>query len=271
MSLILLLVAVPYAAAAVGYLEARRRAERPPTWARILGLLTVVAHIVGLVVLSMERARSPFQTESQALSFLAFALAAIYVLLELTSGIVEHGGGFHLLATILTSASIPGLAAESVAAPAARARDPMLAYHIGLALLGTAAIVAAGLLAAGYLRAYRRMKDRQIVPANVQTLSLFSLQRLARDASFAGLALLLPSVVLGAVIVEQSTGTSHWVHAELGLGAAQCILTAVAAFLWWRRPRRGAAAAYLNVAATILAVATFAVVHPLLVKAMGAG
>ena len=64
----LLLVCAPYLAVAVAYLEARRREETPPRWARLAGLATVVLHLAALVWVGAEMGRSPFRTSSQALS-----------------------------------------------------------------------------------------------------------------------------------------------------------------------------------------------------------
>src|SRR5688500_19167054 len=46
-----------YAAVAVGYLEARRRGERPPGWARVVGVVTIAVHLVALVLLGGETGR----------------------------------------------------------------------------------------------------------------------------------------------------------------------------------------------------------------------
>ncbi len=46
------------------------------------------------------------------------------------------------------------------------------------------------------------------------------------------------------------------------------LLTLCAAFLWWRRPMRGALAAWLNLSATGVAVLAFGVVHPFLTRAV---
>jgi ABC-type uncharacterized transport system permease subunit len=264
---LLLLLPAPYVAAGVGYAEARRRGERPPTWARVLGVATPALHLVGLLLLSGETHRSPFQTESQALSFLAFALAALYAVLERTSKVARYGGGFFLLAGAVAAAAVPGLAREDLS-PTTAASDPTLAYHVGFALLGTAAIFAAGLFAAGYLGAYRRAKRGQVSIAAEDGPSLFGLQRLARDASWAGLVLLAPALALG-VSVASREGASPSARAEIAVAAVEFLLLAVAAWLWWRRPLRGAVAAWLGVASALLAVAAFLVVHPLLARGVG--
>lgn len=259
---ILLLVCAPYAAVAVGYLEARRRGERPPTWARWVGLATVLLHLAALIAMGRVTGRSPFQTEHQALSFLAFAVAALYVVLERTSGVATYGGGFHLLTAVLSAASVPGLSRAGTVAPSGRGPDVEFSLHVGFALLGTAAVVSGGLLAVGYLGAYRRMKALDVALEPAPGPSLSGLQRLARDTSFAGVALLAPALGFGYVVLARAAHRDAWTVIELALASAQCALALVAWFVWWRRPLRGATAAWLNVAATVLAVLAFAVVHP---------
>ncbi len=264
---ILLLVCAPYAAVAVAYLEARRRRESPPRWARWAGALTVALHLAGLVALSGSTGRSPFQTTGQALSFLAFALGFLYVFLEGTSGISRYGGAFHLLTAILVAASVPSLADGGAAPAAPRTPDPSLSFHMGLALLGTAAILGGGLLAAGYLNVYRRVKAHEIGVGAEDAPSLFGLQRLARDASFLGTALLGPALVLGAMVAARGGQPSPWAAVELAVTGVQFLLALAAAYLWWRRPMRGALAAWLNLSATGVAVVAFGVVHPFLTRA----
>lgn len=268
---ILLLVCAPYAAIAVGYLEARRRNERAPRWARALGILTVVVHLGALVWLGRNTGRSPFQTESQALSFLAFALAGLYLVLEATSGVATYGGGFYLLTAVLAGCSVPGLAQEPCAFGSPRGPDPTFALHVGFALLGTAAIAAGGLLAVGYLGVYRKVKTRNLALESLEGPSLFGLQRLARDASLAGLLLLGPSLVLGWMVLSRMSVGIGVARLEMALSALQFGLVLAAGLLWWRWPLRGAVAAWLNIAALLVAIAGLGVVHPLLVGGAGAG
>lgn len=263
---ILLLVVAPYAVAATAYLEARRRQEAPPRWARFVAGGTVLLHLAGLVLLGQETGRSPFRTESQALSFLAFALAGVYALLEATSRIASHGGGFQALAAILAGAAVPGLATEGCAfAPAPP--DRWMAFHVGFALLGTAALLAGGLLGIGYLGVYRRMKRDGLAMPREEGPSLAGLERLSRDASLAAIVLLSPSLALGIRIAGREGPIGSWTLVELVLAGVQLALAFVAFLIWWRAPRRGALAARLNVLVTILAVVGFAFVHPLLAKA----
>ena len=263
---ILLLVVVPYAVAATSYLEARRRHETPPVWARRVGAGAVLCHLAGLVLLGRETGHSPFRTESQALSFLAFSLAAVYAVLEATSRIAAHGGGFWALAALLAGLGVPGLATEACVV-AATAPDRLMTYHVGFALLGTAALLAGGLLGVGYLGAYRRMKRDVLASSTDEGPSLVGLERLSRDASLASLLLLGPSLVLGLKITLRDDVVGTWVVAELTLSAIQFGLALAAFLVWWRSPRRGALASRLNVLATLIAIVGFALVHPLLVKA----
>ena len=265
---ILLLVVVPYAVVATAYLEARRRRESPPVWARRVGAAAVLIHLAGLMLLGRETGRSPFHTESQARSFLAFSLAAVYAVLETTSRIAAHGGGFWTLAAVLAGASVHGLAGESCVVSTS-APDHVMSYHMGFALLGTAALFAGGLLGAGYLQAYRRMKRDVLAAPTDEGPSLVGLQRLARDASLASLALLGPSLLLGMKIATRDDLGGTWVVLELVFSGAQFALALLAFLVWWRAPRRGTFAATLNIFATIVAIVGFTLIHPLLAKAGG--
>jgi ABC-type transport system involved in cytochrome c biogenesis permease subunit len=263
---LLLLVPAAYAACAVAYLEARRRREAPPSWARAGGAAAVALHLAGLVALGVAAGRSPFHTGSQALSFLAMATGFLYLLLERTSRVASHGGGFWVAVALLAAASVPGLAREAGPAAADARKDAMLAGHVGLAILGTAAVLAAGLLAFGYLAAYRRMKEH--APAADRPgdgPSLAGLERLTRQASVLAAVLLAPGLALGAVVA--SRGPSRpWVAVETAATGVQLALVVLAAVVWWRRPSRGASAAWLNVAATLVAGLALAAVHPFLAE-----
>ena len=132
---LLVLVVAFYAAVATAYGEARRHREAAPRWARIVGPLSVAAHLIGLFLLSHETARSPFATGSQALSFLAFAVAGLYLVLEATSRVASHGAGFYAVAACLTALSVPGLISGDPASWSNTGPDTARTMHVGLSLL----------------------------------------------------------------------------------------------------------------------------------------
>ncbi len=261
-TLLVLIVAV-YAAVATAYVEARRRREAPPTWARVLGPLGVALHLAGLSILSAQFGRSPFGSSAEALSFLAFALVGIYLLLELTTRVASHGGSFYWLATILTAVSVPGMI-ESAGLPRTDApAESLRSLHIGLGLLSTAAVLVSGLLAAAYLNTYRRVKKGDIRLGS-RGFSLSGFQRITRNASFLGALLLLPSLWIGFRLATEDDAPQGLV-VLLFFMALLFLMLAVSWMIWWRRPLRGAAAASINVLAAVLVILAVAVVHPLVI------
>ncbi len=257
---ILVLVVALYSAVATAYLEARRRREPPPVWARLLGPLAVGAHLLGLILLSRIIGRSPFATPSQSLSFLAFSLGALYLVLEATSRVATHGGGFYAAATLLAALGAPGLIHAGRAAD--MAHDTIRTFHVGLSLMGTAAVLAGGLLAGGYLGQYRRVKRGVLGQDGAEGPSLRGFERLDRRASFLGVFLLGPALVLGVVVArneEAPPGTTVLV----GLTAACFLLLLAASWIWWRRPLRGRMAAWLNLMGLVVVLVALLLVHPL--------
>ena len=257
---VLVLVVAVYAAVATAYLEARRHREAPPLWARIAGPLSVGAHLLGLVWLGAEIGRSPFSTPAQALSYLAFSLVALYLVLEATSRVATHGGGFYALAALLAALGVPGLI-NAPAADAVVVKDAVRTFHSGLSLMGTAAILAAGLLAGGYLGTYRRVKEADLGGGAVGP-SLRGFERLERRACLLGVLFFAPAVWMGMRAVRESD-SPEGMAALLGLTVVLLVLTAVAGWIWWRRPLRGRLAAWLNLLAMIGAILAFGLVHPL--------
>jgi ABC-type transport system involved in cytochrome c biogenesis permease subunit len=258
---VLVLTVAFYAAVATGYAEARRRREAPPRWVRIAGPVAVLAHLVGLLALSMEMGRSPFATGSQSLSFMAFSLAALYLLLEATSRVATHGGWFHAAAAVLAAFAVPGLVESSVGELPTSPKDAALSMHIGLSLLSTSAVLASSLLAMGYLGAYARLKKRKL-REGAEGPSLRGFGRLTRRAALAAVLLLCPALVYGirlAMRDEQPPGVAYLVAAT----GALLLLLAVASLIWWRRPLRGALAAWLIVAGLGVLIVAFGLVHPL--------
>ncbi len=257
---VLVLVVALYSAVATAYLEARRRREAPPVWARIVGPLAAAAHLAGLVLLSAQIQRSPFASTSQALSFLAFSLVALYLVLEASSRVATHGGGFYAAAAVLAAVGVPGLV-DATAPAMGAVRDTVRTYHVGLSLMGTAAVFAGGLLAGGYLGQYRRVKGKNLLGGE-EGPSLRGFERLARGASLLGILLLGPSLVLGALVARNDPHPANTVI--LTAMTAVCFFLLVAAgWIWWRRPLRGRTAAWLNLAALIVVLVAFFLVHPL--------
>jgi len=258
---ILVLVVALYSAVATSYLEARRHREPPPAWARSVGPIAVAAHLLGLILLSKAIGRSPFATPSQSLSFLAFSLAGLYLILEATSRVATHGGAFYVLAAVLAALGVPGLI--DVGASGAIVRDTLKTFHVGLSLMGTAAILAGGLLAGGYLGQYRRVKRGTLRGSGATGPSLRGFERLDRRASFLGVLLLGPALAMGIVIIIKRSEPPPGAMILLALTSVVLVLVTLAAWIWWRRPLRGHLAAWLNLASLVVVLLALLVVHPI--------
>jgi len=264
---LLVLVVACYAAVATAYAESRRHREPPPRWARVMGPLSVAAHLVGLLALSLQMERSPFANASQSLSFLAFSLAGLYVLFQATSRVMTHGGGFYAVAASLAALSVPGLVEGDTLAWTETGPDVMRSLHVGLSLLAAAAILAGGLLGIGYLGQYRRVKHAAL-KGGLEGPSLSGFEKLSRIASLSSLVLLVPSAVLGSMSSEHGeAGPSTVTLLLIGAGVALMVILMGATFLWWRRPRRGALASWMLVIAALVMIVAFVVAHPLLTGA----
>jgi ABC-type uncharacterized transport system permease subunit len=143
----------------------------------------------------------------------------------------------------------------------------MRTWHVGLSLMGTAAVFAGGLLAGGYLGQYRRMKHR-VLRGGAEGPSLRGFERLAKRASWLGVLLLGPALALGVVAAlreEPPRGTAVLV----GMTAVCFGLLAVAGWIWWLRPLRGKLAAWLNLMAMVVVLTAFLLVHPLVMRGGG--
>ena len=97
--------------------------------------------------------------------------------------------------------------------------------------------------------------------------SLRGFERLERRACLLGVLFFAPAVYMGTRAMKQSNSTEG-MAALLGLTIVLFLLTAVAGWIWWRRPLRGRLAAWLNILAMAAAILATVLVHPL-VTGMG--
>ena len=209
--------------------------------------------------------RSPFATGAEALTFLSFSLAAIYLLLEFTTRVDPHGGSFYILAALLAALGVPGLVEAINHPPAVEARESIRTWHVGIGLLSAAAVLVGGLLAAGYLGSYFRVKRHKLAQGS-GGMALSSFGRLTRNATFVSVVLLGVATSLGLTMSLRD-------DAPRGVGFLTVTMACVfgllfcAWFIWWRRPVRGALAAWLNVGGVALMAISIAIIHPLVVGA----
>jgi cytochrome c-type biogenesis protein CcsB len=156
---LLKVVAVIYAVAAVigivQLLSPRLKDERIGIVALGVGAL---AHLCAMGARAAELGSFPMANTHDALSLFAFATAAIALGISASSRVPQVGPiGAVLVAVIVGLAMF----VEPATTVPPGLRSPWLPVHIGLAFLGNAALVVAGMVATVYLAQERRLKQRR--------------------------------------------------------------------------------------------------------------
>ncbi|MGH9360645.1 MAG: cytochrome C assembly family protein [Thermoanaerobaculia bacterium] len=239
----LVLLPLAYLAAAVAYAvlffgaaprETRPDRERARQAATPLLAATVLLHLAYLAALVARHGQFPAATVSQALSCVAFAVAAVYLFVEWhgrerSTGfwLVSLAFFFQLLASLLARPDPPSLAIY---------HDPFFATHVSLALLGYAAFVVAAGYGFLFLQLYRELKAGRFSTFYGKLPPLEVLERMMTSALWAGFVALTGAVVVGAVWAERLEQVGWMRDPKIAFTLATWVLYATALLL--KRLRR---------------------------------
>jgi ABC-type transport system involved in cytochrome c biogenesis permease subunit len=192
------LLPVAYAVALLGYLWVFvRPGGVAGPWVTAYTWATVVLHMVYLVLGGIEYGHVPLATTWESLTFIAFMLALVYLILEWqmedrSTGVFLLGGV--LLLQLLSTAFITheGEVPEIL-------RAPMFGIHVSMALLGYVGLAIAAVYGVMYLVQYRQLKQRHVGLLFQRLPNLETLSRLNIRALVIGWIGLTVAIVAGTV------------------------------------------------------------------------
>jgi HemX protein len=177
------LLPVGYLVALLGYVVVFVRQEGAlGRWVTAFTRGVVAVHAVYLVMAGIEYEHLPLASTWESLTFTAFAVALVYLVLEWQMRDRSTGSfllTFVLLLQILSTAFI----SHTREVPAIL-RSPMYGIHVSTALLGYVALAVSAVYGIMYLIQYRQLKQRHVgllfqrLP-NLETLSRLNVRALA--------------------------------------------------------------------------------------------
>lgn len=172
-----------------------RRAARPCLWG------TVLLHLGYLGTLAAHHQQFPAATVSQALSIVAFAVAAVYTFVEWYSD--EQSTGFWQVALVFFFQLLSSLLARPNPPFREIFHDPLFALHVSLALLGYAAFVVAAGYGFLFLQLYRDLKAGRFSTFFGKLPPLEALEKMMLGALGVGFVALTGAVIAGGFWANQ--------------------------------------------------------------------
>ncbi len=193
------------------------------------GLAVAVAfHLAYLVALTAHWGQFPAATVSQALSIVAFSVAAVYLFIEWHGR--ERSTGFWMVSLVFFFQLLASVLMRPNPPSREIFHDPFFAAHVSLALLGYAAFVVAAVYAFLFLQLYRELKAGRFSTFYGKLPPLEVLERMMLGALSAGFVTLTGAVITGGFWAERLY--DNWLHdpkilvtlATWGLYAAALLL-----------------------------------------------
>jgi len=210
-----------YALGALVYVAMLAQPWKQLGWvARGLTFSGWVLHGVGLVLLLGPQRWVP-SGFGQVVSLLVFLLVAVFLVVDLRTRAVVLGA---LLAPLAVAVLIPSLGVGATGPEAAAGvRQPLLPFHVAVALAGLAVFAVATAVAAVYLLAERTVKGKRFGPVFRKVPSLELLDHLNGRLVVWGLIALTLTLITGAWVQVHVRPDQPWSPAEVAVGVAWAV------------------------------------------------
>jgi ABC-type transport system involved in cytochrome c biogenesis permease subunit len=193
--LLYLLVTLDYGVLFFAGLPASRRTASPALRA------TLLLHLLWLVGIGVHWHQLPIATVPQALSVLAFAVAAVYAVVEWRGR--ERSTGLWLVGLVFVFQLLSSLLMRPDTVQRELFHNPLFGGHVLLALLGYAAFAVAAAYGFLFLVLYRELKRGSFSVFYGKLPPLQVLDRMMSVALVLGFLALTGAAVLGAVWAHQ--------------------------------------------------------------------
>jgi cytochrome c-type biogenesis protein CcsB len=175
--------------------------------ARLLLLLAFAVHSITLVVRYFEAGYTPVTNLHESLSFFAWALAGVFMLLDLQTRMQVMAAATTTLITVfMLFGSLMPMHTQDLNP----ALDSFwLPIHVGLSFMGNAVFTVAFVAAILYLLQERMLKSKKFSALHYRLPSLETLDRVNYRCLKFGFPLMTMGIISGAVWAESAWGT-YW-------------------------------------------------------------
>ncbi len=210
LQLLSVLLPMGYLLAAVTYLVVFLEApEWARSWATRITLGAVGFHLLYLVLAGFTYKHVPMANPWEGFSFIAFAVAAVYLALEWRSK--DQATGVFLMVPVLFFQVLSSAFVTRSENVAEILRGPLFAVHVTTALLGYVALSVAAVYGSMYVLLYREVKTPRIGLIFRRLPSLETLSRLNLAAVFLGWTAITLAILLGSIWANE-LGSRGWLE-----------------------------------------------------------
>jgi ABC-type transport system involved in cytochrome c biogenesis permease subunit len=192
------LLPVAYLLALLGYLVVFTRQGSPlGRWVTAFAWLVVGIHAGYLVLSGITYEHVPLATTWESLTFIAFAVVLVYLVLEWQMG--DRSTGVFLLSGVLLLQILSTAFISHTGEVPDILRSPMFGIHVSTALLGYVALAVSAVYGLMYLIQYRQLKQRNVGLLFQRLPNLETLSRLNVRALGIGWVGLTVAIVAGTI------------------------------------------------------------------------
>lgn len=192
------LLPVGYLVAVLGYLAVFVKQQAPlGPWVTGFTRGVVVVHAVYLIMGGIEYEHVPLASTWESLTFTAFAVAFVYLVLEWQMR--DRSTGLFLLAGVLLLQILSTAFIRHTGEVPEILRSPMFGIHVSTALLGYVALAISALYGLIYLIQYRQLKQRHVGLLFQRLPNLETLSRMNVRAMVIGWIGLTVAILAGTV------------------------------------------------------------------------